>query len=152
MSHPLLGTGYEVHPDTGELINADFARISRVIYDYSQLPGSPQLSLAWIRPTDRTTAEDFNHPYAVVQTLPDGRDVVIFTIREDELDHRVISRILAGDQSKHDVFAQMEKDRVARELLELKKKREMIDDAIDFQRTVLKSPLHTFKHNGKVYE
>lgn len=152
MTHPLLGAGYEVHPDTGEWVNSQYALISRIIYDYSQLPGSPQLSMAWIRPADRNTAEDFTHPYAVIQTLPNGQDVVIFTLREDELDHRVISRILAGDQSKGDVFAQMEKDKVAKELMDLKKKREVIDDAIEIQRTILKSPLHTFKHNGKVYE
>lgn len=152
MTHPLLGAGYEVHPDTGEWVNANYALISRIVYDYSQIPGNPQLSMAWIRPADRATADDFTHPYAVIQTLPDGRDVVIFTLREDELDHRVIARIFAGDQSKHDVFAQMDKDAAAKKVMEYKKKREIIDDAIEIQRTVLKSPLHTFKHNGKVYE
>jgi hypothetical protein len=150
--HPLLGAGYEVHPDTGEFVNSDFMRIAEIINDYSSMPGSPELYLSWIRPTDRETAEDLSHPYAVIQILPNGQHVAIFTLREDELDHRVIARIMAGDQSKSDVFAQLAKDKDAQELLKLKRKQAEIEQAIEFQRDVLKSPLHTFKHNGKVYQ
>ena len=146
MTNPLLGAGYEVHPDTGEWINSEFRRIAEVINDYD-----PSLFLVWIKPTDRETGEDFDHPYGVMQELQDGRQVMIMVLREDELDERIIARIFAGDTKRHDVFANMDKMEAARKAMELKRKMDQIEEMKDFARTVIKSNKHSFRHNGRQF-
>lgn len=125
----------------GHWVSNEFAQIAEIINDYDE-----HLQLAWIPPENRT---DNTPPYAILETNGEGRVSIVFTIREDELNHSVLTRLFTGDTHKNNVLANIEADEVARKALELKKQMEKSEERRDFISTVAASPLHRFMHNGR---
>lgn len=132
--------------DTGRFVSQEHQYIASIIQDYN-----PELHLVWIRPQDRTTEEDRKYPFAVMH-MPEGREpYIVMLIKENELDHRVLARLFEADQSKGDPLAKLNAHNAAIKALEAYKHAAEMEELADFHRTMIKSPLHTFRHNGKVY-
>lgn len=125
----------------GHWVSNEFAQIAEIINDYDE-----HLELAWISPENRT---DNTPPYAIMETNGEGKISIVFTIKENELNHSVLTRLFAGDTHKNDVLANIEADEVARKALELKKQLEKAEERRDFIASVAKSPLNSYKHNGR---
>lgn len=128
----------------GHWVSEEYAQIAEIIHDYDK-----HLQLAWIPPEQRN---DKTPPFAVLETSGDGQVNIVFTIKENELDHRVLARLFAGDTHNKDVMAMLESDEAARKALELKKKMEIAEERRDIISTIVKSPLHTFRHNGHKFQ
>ena len=126
----------------GHWVNEKFAQIAEIISDYDS-----HLQLAWIPPEQRT---DKTPPYAVLETNGEGKVNIVFTIKEEDLNHTVLARLFAGDTHKNDVLGMIEADERARKALELKEQMEKSEARRDFIATVAKSPLHSFRHNGRI--
>lgn len=130
-----------VPTETGHWVNEKFAHIAEIIQDYD-----PTMYLAWIPPEHRT---DNTPPYAVIHH-PDGlAPYKMFHLQENELDHRVIARICRGDLTKMNVLDQIEAEEAARQILEAKQAMEREEERLDIVKSIVRSPLHTYKHNGK---
>lgn len=146
--NPLLaGTNYRFDADSGRIVSAVHQRIAEVIHDYN-----PELSLMWIPPDQRTTEDSL--PFAVVHTRENGIQYPLFYLKEDEVDERVLTRIFYMDMSKSspaNMLTMLNAQEAAQKIMEAKEREERIGEQREFAKTLLKSPLHTFKHKGKKY-
>lgn len=132
--------------DAGVFVSQEHQDIATIIQDYN-----PELHLVWIRPQDRTTAEDRKFPFAVMHMPRDGEPYIVMQIRENELDQRVLARIFEADQSKGDPLAKLNAHNQAAQVLKEYRRAQEVEELNDLHETILKSPLHTFRHNGKTY-
>lgn len=128
----------------GHFISEKHARISEIIQDFN-----PELRLAWIPPENRVD-QDLTPPFAVIHEPRDKNPYIVFTIKEDELDERVLQKLILGDLNKVDVLAELEAGERAYQLLNLKERMEKSEAHQDFIKTVVGSNKHSFRHNGRI--
>lgn len=126
----------------GHWVSEQFAQIAEIVHDYDE-----HLELAWIPPENRT---DKTPPYAIVETNGEGKRSIVFTVEEADLNHTILARLFRGDTHKNNVIANIEADEVARKALEMKKQMERAEERMDFVKSVVGSPLHSYRHNGRV--
>lgn len=127
----------------GHFISERISRIAEIIQDYD-----PTMELVWIPPENR---DGFHKPFAVRHNPLDAAPYIAFFLDEDEVDHRVIARIWENDTRKNDVKTHLENMERAAELVRLKERMDKEEERKDFVTSVISSPLHTYRHNGKVY-
>lgn len=136
-----LNMDIHVPAEDGTFISETHARIAEILKDYD-----PDIDLLWIPPANRMPGDK---PFAVAKTEPSGKRYII--CYADECDERLLARIWSMDASKHNIAAQLDAATAAREALRLKKEQERLEEAHDMAATILKSPLHTYRHGGKRY-
>jgi hypothetical protein len=131
-----------VPAEGGALVSERQARIAEIIKDYD-----PELELAYIPPAKR---EPGDRAFAVVHR-PLGRPAYV-AFYADECDENLLARVFAGDNAKHDVMSDVAAKNAAHEALKLKKQMEDAEERKDLVQSIIKSPLNTYRHNGKVYQ
>lgn len=129
-----------VPTEEGYWVSEKYARISEIIKDIDDT-----LELGWIPPNRRAFHDA--PPFAVICRPRGGKPYVVFTVMENELDERVIAKILRGRDIS---LSALEASDRAREALKLKEQLERAEARQDFVKTVVGSPLHSFRHNGKI--
>ena len=144
-NHALLGSKYRIDGKNG-LINTDHQRIAQMINDLD-----PELTLAWIPSHNRLPTDD--KPWALVKTVElTGDEYVVFNLREDQIDERLIGYIIharTGDaETPMDRAEAMER---ARALAVAKKHEDQDAEARELAKAVLTSRKHMFKHGGIKY-
>ena len=132
-----------VPAEDGHWINEKFARIAEIIHDFDH-----RLQLVWIPPENRTAFD--TKPYGVLHTSDQGLQKIVMFIKEDELDERVLEHLFLNDTERHDVIARLEAQDLAQQVLRNKEKMEKAEERQEFIKTVVGSPLHTFKHKGRI--
>lgn len=132
-----------VPAEDGHWVNEKFARISEIIHDFDD-----RLQLVWIPPENRSAFDV--KPYGILHTNDQGLQKMVMLIKEEELDERVLAQLFLGDTSRSDVIARLEAEDLARTVSENKRKMEEAEARKDFIATVVKSPLHSFKHKGRI--
>jgi hypothetical protein len=142
-------TKYIVDPETGHWLSQDHLRIAEIIYDYN-----PHLELVWI-PSEARKENDKDYPFAV-RCNPTGEyhadsSYIVFQLREDEVDHRVLSRLWLSDNTKHDVLARIEAEENAIRAVEYKKEMEEAEERRELMTSIFKSPKSVYRHNGIEY-
>lgn len=130
--------------DDGHFVSEKVAHISEIVRDFN-----PNLQLVWIPPENRTEG-DTVPPFAIMDKTPGTEPYIVFTIKEDELDERVLAKLFRGDLTKHDVLAEIEAGEKAREVMDLKRRMELAEERQDFIKSVVSSGIHSFKHNGRI--
>lgn len=146
--NPILGSNYRYDPGSGSFVHAKHQRIAEIIHDYN-----PDLELAWIPPAQRTVED--TKPFMVIHNQADGKRYPVFSLSEDELDERVLARLFFSDMRKHrpnDVMTAIEAAEAAEAIYRAKEHEDEMAEARDLAIHVLKSPLHKYKHGGKVFE
>lgn len=133
--------------ESGHYLSQDHQRIAEIIHDYD-----PDMSLVWIPPADRAFSD--THPYAIIHRQPDGRDIMVMKLTEIEMGNgrEVLVRLWNGDTRKHDVFSDIMAHEAAAEVIAAKKRADELEERQDMAKTILKSPLHTYKHNGRRFD
>ena len=126
--------------DSGAL-SVKHERIAEIIQDWD-----PNLELCYIPPEARSVFD--KHPFGVRHVQ--GHYMVL-TVPEREVDERLIAKLIKMDTRRNDVLGQMEADEAALRLVMLKEKMEAQAEVREFAQTVLKSPKHVYRHEGKVY-
>lgn len=129
--------------ESGYFISAEHQRIAELINDYD-----PNLFLVWVPPSDRNS--ETSHPFGIIHRTPNG-DYWVRKVKESELNAELIAWLWTNDNERNNTLAYLEKIEQANEALKLKKQMEELEAQKDIALTILKSPLHTFRHNGKVY-
>jgi len=132
-----------VPTETGHWVSEKFAHIAEIIRDYDS-----EMELAWIPPENRRPTD--KEPFAVIHRPLGKREYVVFYIKEDELDERVLARLFDGDLKHTDVLKRLESMENAKKVMELKEKMEKAEERQDFIKSVVGSSKHSFRHNGKV--
>jgi hypothetical protein len=142
MAHEaLLGNSVVFDPHSGQWINERFQRIAEIINDLSE-----NLFLVWIPESERH--DNDLQPYGVMHRHPQTHEEYIFMyLREDELDERVIARIL--ESRSDNLLERLDHMETAKELLRLKEEADKREQMNDIARSMWKSRLHTYRHNGK---
>lgn len=147
MSHPILGSNYFYHEDYGGFVNGNHERIARILHEYD-----PELELGWVPPDKRDPGEE--KPFCVIHNHPNGSRQAVSFWREDEIDERILEWAFENDFRKHSpdaIFNRMEARNLA---AKLKRQKEIEDETAEkweFGKSLLKSPLHTYRHGGKVF-
>lgn len=131
-----------VPADDGTFVNEKTARISELITEYDH-----RLELRKIRP-DRMQPGDAE--FAVIEKSDDGREYVAFLIENESfVDERLLARIYLADNKYQNVGDEAEAHNRAVRALWKKEQQEKLDEANDLAFSMLRSPLHTYRHNGK---
>lgn len=136
-----IHSDYTLDPTTGQVISDKHRRVAELIQEFN-----PSLRLVYIPYRDRT-AED-THPYAVVHAPPGGKEYVVLSCREDEVDARLLAKLWTADQTNVDVEDYLRKVNAAADLLEKKRIIELKEEARDKAATILRSRLHTYRLGG----
>lgn len=123
--------------------------LAEVISDYNRT-----LELRWIPNAKRVDPADELRPYCIVQNLPNGGEVTVMFLTEQEVANppAVLARLYASDNSKHSaggVLQRVENSERAKAAWEARKAEEEQAEALDFWRSVWNSNKHTFRHNGR---
>jgi hypothetical protein len=118
-----------VPAEDGSFISEKTARIAELIKDYDH-----RLELRWIPPNRRQPGEP---EFAIIEKNDNGQEYVAFLIEnEDYVDERLLGRIYAADN---------------KDIRDLIKKEQQEKDAMaaDLALSMIKSPFHTYRHNGR---
>lgn len=139
----LMGHSY-ITPEG--IFSQDQLLVAKMINDYDST-----LNLVRVENPDK---KDGQLDCAVVCTPHVGRPYVVFFVNQSDVNYRTYGRVLAADMQKAgaslgDILTANDQ---ARQLYEAAKHEEAMAEKEEFAQAVLKSPLHTYKHNGKVYK
>ena len=121
-------------------------RLAQIIYDLDDT-----LRLAYI-PEDKRSSFD-KHPFAIIHSPSNGiPPYIAMTIAENEMDERVIAKLIKRDTHKGAVLDEMEAQEAALRLFNANSALEEAEQKRDFAVSVLKSNKHSYRHNGVVYQ
>lgn len=126
----------------GYFISEEHRRIAEIVNDYDQ-----DLYLLFIPPAKR---EPGDKPYAVMHQ-PEGKAPYIASFF-DECDERILEHLFLNDTRRHDIMAQLEARELAQQIVNEKRKAEEAEAKADIARSMWKSPLHRYRHNGKKFD
>lgn len=134
-------------PDSGHFVSERHQYVASIVRDYN-----PELVVRWIPPEQRETAEEKTYPFAIFHEPPGRPPYVVMLVKESEMDQRVLERLFLADQKHTNVGARIAAANAAAKMVQEYERAAEREALRDFHTTLLKSPLHTFKHNGKVYK
>lgn len=130
--------------NAGGALSVKHERIAEIIRDLH-----PELELAYI-PFDKRSAFD-KHPFAVIHRPRGGQPYIVMTMPEDEVDERLIAKLIKRDTHRGFTIDQLEAEEAAHRLVRAKIKMEEEEEKREFAQAVLKSPKHRYRHNGRTY-
>lgn len=126
-------------------LSAKHERIAEIIQDLD-----PTLELVYIPAEVRSVFD--KHPFGVRHSPRDGRPPYLaMTMPEDEVDERVIAKLIKRDTHRGSVIDELEAHENAMRLVQYKQKLEDMEEKREFAHSVLKSKKHTYRHNGQIY-
>lgn len=125
--------------DSGAL-SVKHERIAEIINDLD-----PNLELAYI-PTEARSAFD-KHPFMVRHK----NGYVVMTMPENEVDERIIAKLIKRDTHRGNVIDELEASEAAMRLVQAKERMDIAEERQDFVKSVIKSPKNWYRHNGQVY-
>lgn len=119
--------------ENGRMVDSEVERIAAIIKDYDE-----NLELAWVPPEKREANEEF--PFAVLYHNPNtGRTEVALTLRETEIDHRVLARLFSNDNHKANVLDAIENEEAARRLVDLKRQQDEAEEKQELAEWMVKA-------------
>ena len=121
-------------------LSVQHERIAEVIRDLD-----PNLELAYIPDNMRSSFD--KHPFMVRHK----NGYVVMTLAANEVDHRVIAKLIKRDTAKGSVIDAIDAESAAFHLVNAKAKLDDLEEKRDFTHSVLKSNKNVYRHNGQVY-
>lgn len=140
--------------DHGQFINENHRRFAEILSDFK-----PTYSLVFIPEVDRTSPEDHAKPFAILDS-PDGMPAYVvryLSVQEMETPEKILTWLFLGDTVRHgaeNVFKRIQAEEDAKKLMEMKNREDELEDMAEFAKFMFDGGnrgLHTFKHDGKVY-
>jgi len=151
-----LGQSAQVfNSDLGEFVRDDHVRFAEILRDLK-----PTYSLVYIPQKDRSTPEEHQKPWAILDKPDNQAEYVVRYLSEEEMKepHKILAWLFDGDIVRHganNVLARIEAEEKAKQLMEYKRREDELEDMIElgeFMMTGGRDKKHTFTHNGKKYE
>lgn len=140
---------YIFDPESGYLLSEKHIRIAQLIKEYD-----PNLELMWIPPEDRSSNEPQLDTFCIAYRSHTGDINVVRRLVESEVDERLIAWLWQNDmarQNPKDIIARLDAEVEQEKRDREKRHAEIREEARDKANTILRSPLHTFKHKGVTY-
>lgn len=145
-NHALLGNNYKFDSKTGTTIDTRHQRLAEIVSDYD-----PHLSIAWV-PGNVRGPEDI-YPWALMYNGSAGEEsYMVCNFTEEEANHPgfILGRIFQNDAAKHgNILDEMDARNRAIEIERAKKREDEIAEKKELAKAIIKSNLHTFRHNGR---
>lgn len=123
-----------VELSAGVYIEEDTLRIIEKIHDYDD-----NLVVKYLDPGQ---ANFTDAPYAIFEKCKDGMERLVFSVWK--LDDRVIERIYAADNQRHNIVAAIENNNAAMKDLQNRRFEDKIAESHDVMASVLNSPKGTY--------
>ena len=151
-----LGQSAQVYnSDLGEFVRDDHVRFAQILQDLK-----PTYSLVYVPQKDRSTPEEQQKPWAIIDKPDNMREYVVRFLSEEEMKepHKILAWLFEGDITRHganNVLKRIEAEENAKQLMELKRQEDELEDRLElgaFFATGGRDKLHTFTHNGKKFE
>jgi hypothetical protein len=141
--------------ELGQFINDNHRRFAEILVDFK-----PTYSLVYIPEADRTQPEDHAKPFAILDSPDNAPAYIVRYLTPKEMDEpeKVLAWLFMGDTVRHgaeNVFNRIQAEEDAKQLMQMKNREDELEDMAEFAEFLLqggRDKLHTFKHNGKVYE
>lgn len=143
MSAQMLDT-YTWVPEANAFISDRVRRVSEIVNDYDR-----GLFIAPIPDQIRNANPGMSH--ALVHESPTGYTYVVRTMTEEEINENLLVWLWTHDNNKVNVLDRIEALDNARKAIDMKRKMDEAEEANEIGQAILNSPLHTYRHNGKVY-
>ena len=120
----------------------------------------PTYNLVYIPVKDRTTPEEKQKPWAILDRPDNLPEYVVRYLSEEEMKqpHKVLAWLFDGDIVRHgaeNVLKRIEAEENAKKLLDFKRQEEELEDRIDYADFLFtggRDKKHTISHNGKKFE
>ena len=128
--------------EDGRWVSEKHERIARIIQDYD-----PELHLAYIPPDKR---EPGDVPFAVIHTPKDSFPYIVATFQD--CDERILEHLWTIDNKQGDVLSRLDAHNAAIKAVELRERLDKEEESKELARSIVRSPLNTYKHNGIKYE
>lgn len=129
-------------PLSGNWINDRVQRIAEAVVAFH-----PELRLMWIPPNERPEGAK---PYGVWHFPQNSHPYCIMLLDEAELDHRVIAQLATSQSATLD--ERLTALRESKEMLDRYEEQERRGALLEFAAALWKTPKHTYRHDGKVYQ
>lgn len=151
-----LGQSSQVYnSDLGEFVSEDHIRFAQILKDLK-----PTYSLVYIPVKDRTTPEEKQKPWAIIDKPENMQEYVVRFLSEQEMKepHKIIAWLFDGDVVRHgadNVLKRIEAEENAKKLMEFKRQEDELEDRIEFGAFLAtggRDKKHTFTHNGKKFD
>jgi len=151
-----LGQSPQVYnAELGEFISDDHQRFAEVLKDLK-----PTYNLVYIPQKDRTTPEDHEKPWAILDKPDNQREYVVRTMSDAEMKepHKILAWLFDGDLVRHgaqNVLRRIENEEKAKQLMEFKRREDELEDMIDYADFLFtggRDKKHTISHNGRKIE
>ena len=126
----------------GYFVSREHQRIAEIIQDYDR-----DLHLVFIPPRDRNHDDPNEKPFAVAH-MPEGREVYIVFF-SDTCDERILERLWRNDTNRTNPLSDLEAQEAAKEAIKYKEQMDQMEQDADVARSLIRSPLHSYKINGK---
>jgi len=141
--NPLLGSNFHFNDKAGKFIPAKHERLAEVIHDYDET-----LDLVLVKsqvPPDP--------PFALIQWIDADNYLVLSWWQADQMDERILEHVWKNDferRNPDEVWNEIQAKNEAVALLNQYETEQQAAEAWEFGKSLLRSPLHTYKHDGKV--
>jgi len=151
-----LGQSPNVYnPDLKEFVREDHIHFAQVLKDLK-----PTYNLVYVPVKDRTTPEEKQKPWAILDKPDNLPEYVVRYLSEEDMKnpHKIIAWLFYGDVVRHgadNILKRIEAEENAKKLLDFKRQEEELEDRIEYGAFLIsggRNKLHTVKHNGKKFE
>ena len=151
-----LGQSAQVfNSDLGEFVREDHVHFAQILKDLK-----PTYNLVYIPVKDRTTPEEKQKPWAILDKPDNMPEYIVRYMSEEEMKqpHKIIAWLFEGDVVRHgadNILKRIEMEENAKKLMELKRQEDELEDRIEFGAFIMsggRDKLHTVRHDGKKFE
>ncbi len=151
-----LGQSAQVfNSDLGEFVREDHVHFAQILKDLK-----PTYNLVYIPVKDRTTPEEKQKPWAILDKPDNMPEYIVRYMSEQEMKepHKIIAWLFEGDVVRHgadNILKRIEAEENAKKLMELKRQEDELEDRIEFGAFIMsggRDKLHTVRHDGKKFE
>lgn len=151
-----LGQSAQVfNSDLGEFVREDHVHFAQILKDLK-----PTYNLVYIPVKDRTTPEEKQKPWAILDKPDNMPEYIVRYMSEEDMKqpHKIIAWLFEGDVVRHgadNILKRIEAEENAKKLMELKRQEDELEDRIEFGAFIMsggRDKLHTVRHDGKKFE
>ena len=132
--------------ESGHFVSAEHQRIAEILKDFD-----PNLELRFIPPHLRTEQEEKEWPFALVDNPPGREPYLVMLLTESEINASLVEKVFVSRIDPKNPMQRLKALADAQKVVRLKQQIEEAEELKEFHTSLLKSPLHTYKHGGKVY-
>lgn len=148
LDHPLLGNMYHYSDDYGGFVNSNHERVAQFVKDYDD-----ELELGWIPPANRDSTD--SKPFCIIHNNPNGSRQTVTYFYESELNIDHVAMWLMENDFKrnhpNEIFDRVQAGILAKQIADAKATEDAAAEKWEFGKSLLRSPLNVYRHNGKVY-